>query len=304
MYIHKLKDWPNFKWSNDSITILLAEVRNLQGVLLGKMSALGFELQKEASFKILTEDIIKSSEIEGEKLNKEQVRSSVAKKMGINIGVMQKIDRNVDGIIDIMFDATKNYYTSLTKNRLYGWHSALFPTGRSDMNKITVGSWRKKDSGIMQVISGPIGREVVHFEAPTYDRLNKEMQYFIKWFNSATKDDLVLKSTIAHLWFITIHSFADGNGRIGRALSDMLLAKSENTGKRFYSMSSQMQKDRKNYYLKLEKSQKGNLDITEWIIWFLDYLKKAIKASEDTLSFTLYKAKFWKEHEEIIINTR
>ncbi|MSO14432.1 Fic family protein [Rickettsiales endosymbiont of Trichoplax sp. H2] len=224
--------------------------------------------------------------------------------MGINIGVMQKIDRNVDGIIDIMFDATKNYYTSLTKNRLYGWHSALFPTGRSGMNKITVGSWRKKDSDIMQVISGPIGREVVHFEAPTYDRLNKEMQYFIKWFNSATKDDLVLKSAIAHLWFITIHPFADGNGRIGRALSDMLLAKSENTGKRFYSMSSQMQKDRKNYYLKLEKSQKGNLDITEWIIWFLDCLKKAIKASEDTLSFTLYKAKFWKEHEEIIINTR
>jgi len=304
MYIHQLKNWPHFKWDNSNLTSLLAEVRHLQGSLLGKMSGLGFKLQNETSLKTLTEDVIKSSEIEGELLNEEQVRSSIAKKMGIDIGIVQKADRHIDGIVEIMFDATKNYYDSLTKNRLFAWHAALFPTGRSGMSEITVGSWRKKDSGIMQVVSGPIGKETVHFEAPTYDKLNKEMQHFIKWFNSTTKDDLVLKSSIAHLWFVTIHPFADGNGRIGRALTDMLLARSENSGKRFYSMSSQMQKDRKNYYLELEKSQKGSLDITEWIIWFLDCLKKAIKASEDALSSTLCKARFWKEHEEIMINKR
>ena len=225
MYIHQLKNWPHFKWDNSNLTSLLAEVRHLQGSLLGKMSGLGFKLQNETSLKTLTEDVIKSSEIEGELLNEEQVRSSIAKKMGIDIGIVQEADRHIDGIVEIMFDATKNYYDSLTKNRLFAWHAALFPTGRSGMSEITVGSWRKKDSGIMQVVSGPIGKETVHFEAPTYDKLNKEMQHFIKWFNSTTKDDLVLKSSIAHLWFVTIHPFADGNGRLVRLIANLPLLK-------------------------------------------------------------------------------
>lgn len=304
MYIHQLSKWPEFQWEQSKITNLLGEIRHLQGKLIGKMSSLGFKLQDEATLKTLTEDVVKTSEIEGETLNKEQVRSSIARRMGIDIGIPPKADRHIEGIVEIMLDATKEYNKPLTKNRLFNWHAALFPTGRSGIKRITVAHWRGKESGTMQVVSGAHGREKVHFEAPEYDKVPNEMKKFISWFNSDTGMDLVLKSAIAHLWFLTIHPFEDGNGRIGRAIADMLLAKSEKCGRRFYSMSSQIQKDRSKYYLQLEQSQKGSLDITNWIEWFLKCLKRAIESSDIALKSILQKAKFWKMNESVVFNTR
>lgn len=304
MYIHERKEWPEFKWEQGRLASVLAGVRHLQGRLLGRMEGLGFELREEATLQTLTADVVKSSEIEGEKLDVETVRSSIARRMGLDIGALRPVDRNVEGIVDIMLDATKKFDHLLTQERLCNWHGALFPTGRSGLQRITVGAWRPKESGAMQVVSGPIGREKVHFEAPGHDRLKGEMAAFLKWFNASDKTDLVLKSGIAHLWFVTIHPFEDGNGRIARAIADLLLARSENTAQRFYSMSAQIRQERSAYYTVLEKSQKGPLDITPWLDWYLNCLRHAIEASDKLLESVLIKDGFWKLHKGESFNER
>ncbi len=304
MYIHERKEWPNFIWNKQKLYALIAQVRYQQGRLLGAMNALGFELREEAMLTALTQDIVKTSEIEGEKLDISQVRSSIAKRLGIDIGAAPLIDRNVEGIVEVMLDATGHYNVPLTQERLFAWHAALFKTERSGLKRITVGKWRSKNSGAMQVVSGPIGRERIHFEAPTYNRLNKEMSYFIKWFNNSTEPDLIIKSAIAHFWFVTIHPFDDGNGRIARAIADMLLARSEQSKQRFYSMSAQIQLERNAYYNILENCQKGSLDITDWIEWFLNCLQRAIAASDTTLGKVLTKAQFWRKHAGESFNDR
>ena len=304
MYIHECREWPNFTWDQTRVTGLLADTRHLQGRLLGRMEALGFELREEATLQSLTQDVLKTCEIEGVILDAEQVRSSIARRLGIDIGISPHVARNVEGIVEVMMDATRNYDTPLTTQRLFDWHAALFPTGRSGMHRITVGAWRGDSSGAMQVVSGPAGREKVHFEAPGHERIKPEMDRFIYWFNSRIEMDLVLKSSLAHFWFITIHPFDDGNGRIARTISDMLLAKSEKSTQRFYSMSSQIQKERSTYYHILEKCQKGTLEITLWVEWFLGCLKRAIENSEKTLETILTKALFWENHAGESFNDR
>ncbi len=268
------------------------------------MEALGFHLREEATLQTLTTDVVKTSEIEGETLDAETVRSSIARRMGLDIGALRPMDRNVEGIVDIMLDATRRFDEPLTGERLFGWHAALFPTGRSGMHRMTVGAWRSKESGAMQVVSGPIGREKVHFEAPAHDRLKAEMSRFLKWCNSGPEHDLVMKSALAHFRFVTIHPFEDGNGRMARAIADMMLARSESTAQRFYSMSAQIQKERNDYYDVLERAQKGTLDITAWIEWYLNCLKCAIGASEETLEAVLIKDRFWKQHAGESFNER
>jgi len=304
MYIHQHKAWPNLTWDNAKLAKLLAEVHHLQGRLLGRMDSLGFQLRESAALQILTQDVLKTSEIEGEKLDTDQVRSSLARRLGIDIGAVLPAARNVEGIVEIMLDAAHNHENPLTKERLLAWHAALFPTGRSGMQFITVGGWRTKASGSMQVVSGPYGREKVHYEAPTDDRLNKEMAQFIKWFNAQSETDLIIKSALAHFWFVTIHPFDDGNGRIARAIADMVLARSEKSQQRFYSMSSQIQHEQKAYYHILERCQKGPLDITPWMEWFLNCLKNAITASEEILQTVLTKAQFWSLHTGESFNPR
>ena len=304
MYIHEFKDWPKFKWNQAKLAELLAEVRHRQGRLLGRMEGMGFRLCGEATLTTLTQDVIKTTEIEGEKLDPEQVRSSLARRLGMDVGGSPRIDRNVEGIVEVMLDATGKYDAPLSEERLFEWHAALFPTGRSGMQSIVVGGWRTSSSGAMQVVSGALGREKVHYEAPSADRLNKEMAAFINWFNTAPETDLVVKSALAHFWFVTIHPFEDGNGRIARALADLLLARAEKTTQRFYSMSSQIQQERNEYYAVLEKSQKGSLDITPWVEWYLNCLQHAIAASEKTLEAVLVKARFWEAHVGQSFNER
>jgi len=304
MYIHELKKWPEFLWDQAKLADLLAEVRHWQGRLLGRMESLGFGLREEATLQTLTQDVVKTSEIEGEKLDTEQVRSSIARRLGLDIGATGPVDRNVEGIVEVMLDATRKYDAALTAERLFGWHAALFPTGRSGMRRITVGGWRTAASGAMQVVSGPIGRETVHYEAPASDRLKKEMAHFLKWLNASPETDLVIKSALAHFWFVTIHPFEDGNGRMARAIADMILARSEKSAERFYSMSAQIQRERNAYYDVLERSQKGPLDITPWMEWFLNCLKHAIAASEKMLEAVLIKARFWKTHAGESFNER
>ena len=302
-FIHQKDDWPKFSWRSDDFVGLLSEARNLQGRLVGKMGTLGFDLKNEALLDTLTLDVIKSSEIEGELLNLSQVRSSLARKLGMEIAGSVESDRNVDGVVEMTLDATQNCFEPLIAERLFDWHAALFPTGRSGMYKITVAGWREDTTGPMQVVSGAMGKERVHFQAPASELLEKEMSQFIHWFNHDSTD-LVLKAAIAHLWFVTIHPFDDGNGRIARALADMLLAQSDKSTQRFYSMSAQIRIERKQYYEMLEKSQKGDLDITDWIIWFLSCLINALKATESVLTRVLFKAKFWQKHINTTLNDR
>jgi Fic family protein len=282
----------------------VSEARNLQGRLIGKMESLGFELRDEALLETLTLDVLKSAEIEGEILNPEQVRSSIAQRLGMEFAGAIMSDRNVDGMVDMMIDATRNCFKPLTTERLFDWHAALFPMGRSGIFKITVADWRKDTSGQMQVVSGAAGREKVHFQAPDADLIEMEMNRFVKWFNEENKIDLVIKAAIAHLWFVTIHPFQDGNGRITRALTDMLLAQSDKSTQRFYSMSAQIRIERKEYYEILEKTQKGDLDISEWIKWFLSCLINALKATDNILTRVLLKADFWNRNSKTIINER
>lgn len=269
------------------------------------MEGLGFSLRAEATLRSLTEEILKSNEIEGELLDRDQVRSSIARRLGVDIGALTPADRNVEGVVEMMLDATQKYDEPLTKARLFGWHAALFPTGHSGISKITVGDWRADAAGPMQVVSGPIGREKVHYEAPTAARVDAEMRAFLRWFDDGTDDtDLVLKAGIAHLWFVTIHPFEDGNGRIARALTDLLLARSEQSSQRFYSMSAQIREERDEYYKILETTQKGDLDITPWIDWFLGCLSRAFKDAEAELALVLAKAKFWERHQVAPLNDR
>lgn len=292
-YLHQLQGWPRFEWRSQDLSDRLAAVRHRQGRLLGRMEALGFPLQAEAVLQTLTEDVLKSSEIEGEILDKEQVRSSIARRLGMDIGALATVDRDVEGVVEMMLDATQNYQAPLTDERLYAWHAALFPTGRSGMSKIRVGAWRDDASGPMRVVSGPIGREKVHYEAPTATRLEDEMTRFVEWANGNAPLDPVLKAALAHLWFVTIHPFEDGNGRIARAIADMMLARSEGSPQRFYSLSSQIRRERRDYYAVLERTQKKGLDITDWLQWFLGCLDRAFDGAEAILANVLRKARFW-----------
>ncbi len=303
-YIHERSDWPAFTWNEREVARLLAAVRHKQGRLIGRMEALGFNLRAEATLRSLTEEVVKSSEIEGEVLDREQVRSSLARRLGMDIGALTPADRHVDGVVEMMLDATERYQAPLTDERLFGWHAALFPTGRSGMTKITVGGWRKDRSGPMQVVSGRTGREHVHYQAPAAKRLKKEMRAFRDWFNNDTGIDPVIKAAIAHLWFVTIHPFDDGNGRIARAIADQALARSEQSTQRFYSMSAQIRQERKAYYDILESTQKGSVDITAWLAWFLGCLDRAFDGAEAILGSVLRKARFWDKHAGAGFNDR
>ena len=292
-WIHKHQDWPDFTWDAQALASKLADVRHRQGRLLGRVESLGFELQTEACLDTLTNDVVKSSAIEGENLNTEEVRSSIARRLGIDIAGLIPTSRDVEGIVEMMLDATQQFSRPLTNDRLFDWHAALFPTGRSGIHKITVGGWRTLLVEPMQVVSGPIGKEKVHFEAPCADRLEKEMQAFLMWFENGEDIDPVIKAGIAHLWFVTIHPFEDGNGRIARAIGDMALARADGTQNRFYSLSSQIENERKLYYDQLEKQQRSSPDITNWLAWFLDCLGRAISSAETTLGNVLFKARLW-----------
>jgi len=293
MYIYELKDWPRLHWSPKKLAAPLASVRHRQGRLVGHMEALGFKVQQEAVLETLTEDVVKSSEIEGEKLDTGQVRSSIARRLGMDIGGLKPADRHVEGVVEMMLDATRAYDQPLTEERLFAWHASLFPTGRSGMTKIMAGAWRDDRSGPMQVVSGPIGKQHVHYEAPKADRLASEMTTFLAWFDSDSDIDPVLKAGLAHFWFVTIHPFDDGNGRIARAIADMALARSENSQQRFYSMSAQIREERKDYYDILERTQKGTTDVTAWMEWFLGCLGRAIDGAQTTIGAVLAKARFW-----------
>jgi Fic family protein len=304
-YIHELPEWPKFQWDQTALAERLTAVRHRQGRLIGRMEGLGLKLRAEATLRTLTEEVVKSSEIEGEILNKDQVRSSLARRLGIEIGALTPADRNVEGIVEMILDATEKYDELLTAERLFSWHAALFPTGRSGMRKITVANWRTEAAGPMQVVSGPIGRERVHYQAPAASKLDHEMNAFLTWFNGDAEGvDPVLKAGIAHLWFVTIHPFEDGNGRIARAIADQQLARSEKSAQRFYSMSGQIRQERNAYYDILEATQKGDLDITPWLEWFLACLGRAIDGAETILGSVLLKAKFWKLHEDESFNDR
>lgn len=304
LYIHEREDWPKFRWDPGRLAETLAAARHRQGRLIGHMRALGFYLREEAVLQTLTEDVLKSSEIEGEHLDKQQVRSSIARRLGLDIGALVPADREVEGVVEMMLDATQNYDGPLTEDRLFGWHAALFPTGRSGMARIVVGAWRDDASGSKQMVSGPIGREKVHYQAPDASRLDKEMRFFLDWFESRPDGDPVIRAGLAHLWFVTIHPFDDGNGRIARAIADMSLARSEESPQRFYSMSAQIQQERKAYYDILERTQKGDIEVTAWLLWFLECLTRAIDGAEQILAQVLKKAQFWDSHEQTQLNDR
>ncbi len=304
MYIHQQSDWPKLHWNSEVLTGLLADVRHRQGRLLGQMEALGFRLREEAVLRTLTEDVVKSSEIEGQELDRGAVRSSIALRLGMDVGGLKPTDRNVEGVVEMMLDATRNYDKPLTEERLFGWHASLFPTGRSGMRRIKVSAWRNDSHGPMQVVSGPVGSERVHFEGPTATRLEREMTGFLDWFNGGPEVDLVLKAGIAHLWFVTIHPFDDGNGRMARAIADLCLARSERSSQRFYSMSAQIRQERNAYYDTLEQTQKGETDITRWLRWFLECLGSAIDGAESLLGSVLAKARFWEGLGETPVNDR
>ena len=305
VYIHQLKEWPHFHWKPDQIAPILVRAKESQARVLGRMESLGFSLQKEASLQTLTLDVVKSSEIEGEVLDPEQVRSSIARRLGMDVAGLVPSDRSVEGVVEMMLDATQRFQDPLTEERLFGWQAALFPTGRSGMQKIVVGDWRKNAvNDPMQVISGMMGREKVHFQAPDSALVADEMFAFLKWFNEEQQVDPLLKAGIAHLWFVTIHPFEDGNGRIARAISDLQLARADNSAQRFYSMSAQIRKEKNKYYDRLEETQKGNLDISRWLEWFLECMDRSIQATTETLANVLRKAAFWKEHTTTQFNER
>ncbi len=304
-YIHERPEWPKFRWNQEGLAKQLAAVRHRQGRLIGHMQALGFPLKEEAVLKILTEDVLKSSEIEGEILDRDQVRSSIARSLGMEAVALAPADRDVEGVVEMMLDATQKFKERLTAERLFGWHAALFPTGRSRMSKIIVGAWRDDKSGRMQVVSGAYSRrETVHYEAPVAARLDEEMKSFLDWFNGEDDTDPVIRAALAHLWFVTVHPFDDGNGRITRAIADMSLARSEDSPQRFYSMSAQIQLERKEYYDLLEATQKGDLDITPWLEWFLGCLDRAFNGTEKILASVFRKAEFWKKHATAPLNER
>jgi Fic family protein len=303
-YIWQHPDWPEWSYDAKQLTAPLASVRYAQGRLLGRMEALGFKLRDEAWLQTLTRDVVKTSEIEGERLDIDQVRSSLARRLGIDIGALSPVDRHVEGLVDVTLDATQNYADPLTAQRLLAWHGALFPTGRSGLMPIRVADWRDDTAGPMQVVSGPVGREKVHYTAPPAEHLLPEVSRFLEWFERPDELDPVLKAGLAHLWLVTLHPFDDGNGRIARAVGDLALARSEQLKQRFYSLSTQILHERKDYYAILERTQQGGMDVTEWLLWFLACLERAIARASDTLSDVLFKAKFWEQFASTPMNER
>lgn len=303
-YIYQNADWHNFTYFGDKVQNLLLEIKKAQGYLLGKMDALGFDVKNNALLQVLTENIIKSSEIEGQILDKHIVRSSIARRLGIDLGGETPVSRDIEGVVEMMLDATQNYALNMTKERIVGWQAALFPTGFSGMYKINVGNYRTDEQGPMQVVSGYAGKERVHYEAPPAEFLEFEMQDLIDYINSETEEDCLIKAGIVHLWFVILHPFDDGNGRIARALTDMMLARSDDSKFRFYSMSSQIQKNRKSYYAILEKTQKGTMDITNWLVWFLENLLIAIQSSGEITNNVLKRAEFWQKNANLVFNER
>lgn len=303
-YVHELPDWPAFHWDAEALAPALTAVHAQQGRLLGRMSAVGFDLRAEANFESLTTDVLRTSEIEGEVLDPAQVRSSLAKRLGLDVSGTPKVDRHVDGVVDMLLDATQHCHDKLTAERLFDWHAALFPTGRSGMLKILAGQLRDDSTGPMQVVSGPMGREKVHYEAPAAKRLKREMTAFLNWVNAKDELDPLLKAGLGHFWFVTLHPFEDGNGRMARAVADLLLARADGSPQRFYSMSAQIRNERKKYYDILERSQRSSLDVTEWLTWFLACLGRAMTASEAMLADVLKKHRFWQTHAKTVLNAR
>ena len=304
MFVWERSDWPRWRFDASVLSTALASVRHSQGRLLGRMEGLGFALRDQATLRVLTEDVLKTSEIEGQQLNHDAVRSSIARRLGVDIGALAPADRHVDGVVEMVLDATGGFANPLTRERLFGWHAALFPTGYGGLTQIRIGAWRDDAAGPMQVVSGPVGRQKIHYQAPPATRLEAEMEGFLSWFNSEQNIDPVLKAGLAHLWFVTIHPFDDGNGRIARAIGDMCLARSEKSSQRFYSLSAQIQRERKEYYDLLEQTQKGKLDVTEWLAWFLACLGRAIEGAESTLGIVIAKARFWERCAGLSLNER
>jgi len=303
-YIWQANEWPNWRYDLAALAGPLAEASRAQGLLLGRLSDVGMALRDQASLSALTEDVVKTSEIEGEQLNLESVRSSIARRLGVDIGALAPVDRHVEGVVEMVLDATANCSAPVSRERLFGWHAALFPTGYSGLSKIKVGAWRDDAGGPMQVVSGPLGRQRVHFEAPPADRLETETKRFLDWVNAASGEPPLIKAGLAHLWFVTLHPFDDGNGRIARAVGDLLLARADGSPQRFYSLSAQIQRERKAYYDILEHTQKGTLDVTDWLIWFLDALHRAVDQAQHTLDAVLAKARFWQRFAGTPLNAR
>lgn len=291
--IWQASDWPSWRYDLAALAQSLADVSRAQGLLMGRLADVGMALRDQASLSALTEDVIKTSEIEGEQLNVESVRSSIARRLGVDIGALAPVDRHVEGVVEMVLDATANCNAGVTRDRLFGWHAALFPTGYSGLVRINVGDWRDDTTGPMQVVSGPLGRQRMHFEAPPADRLQSETDRFIKWANSASNEPPLIKAGLAHLWFVTLHPFDDGNGRIARAVGDLFLARADGSPQRFYSLSAQIQRERKAYYDILERTQKQSLDVTEWLAWFLETLHRAVDQAQHTLDAVLAKTRFW-----------
>lgn len=307
-YIHEYPDWNEWQWSDKKLLPLVSRVRILQGRLLGKLLTLGFDLNVEAQLDAVTLEIVKTSEIEGESLNNEQVRSSVARYLGVDDGGMPTASLEIDAVVEMMLSATYHYKRPLLLDDLLGWHRALFPDNYSGLYPIKAGSIRDDNQGLMQVVSGGYGREQVHFVAPSADRLSDELGKFLSWFNTPPNElksmDLVIKAGIAHLWFVTIHPFDDGNGRLTRAITERVLAQSDESSQRFYSMSAQILKQRTDYYKILERTQKGDTDITDWLVWFLQTLEQALIAAQTTTDKIIHKASFWQTHRQHALNTR
>ena len=303
-FIHEQPGWPAFSWDTEALAAVLAAVRHKQGRHIGKMESLGFDLRTEACVTVLTDEVVKSSAIEGEHLDPGEVRSSIARKLGLDAAALPRPGLEVDGIVQMMLDATRNFDAPLTAERLFGWHAALFPTGRSGMHRITVGAWRTGEAGPMQVVSGSVGRETVHFEAPDAKRIQAEMEVFLAWFNAPSEIDPVLEAAVAHLWFVTVHPFEDGNGRIARAIADMALSQADGTKERFYSMSSGIEAERGEYYRQLEAAQRGDLEITKWLSWFLTCIDRTLDAADEALSSVLHKARLWQRINPNPVNDR
>ena len=303
-YIWQASDWPDWRFDLAALARPMAEVSRAQGLLMGRLADAGMALRHQASLSALTDDVVKTSEIEGEQLDVKSVRSSIARRLGVDIGALAPVDRHVEGVVEMVLDATANCQTPVTRERLFGWHAALFPTGHSGLSKIKVGGWRDDATGPMQVVSGSIGRQRVHFEAPPADRLETETNRFFKWLNGTSNEPPLIKAGLGHLWFVTLHPFDDGNGRIARAIGDLLLARADSSSQRFYSLSAQIQRERKAYYEILERTQKRSLDVTEWFAWFLGALHRAVDQAQHTLDAVLTKTRFWQRWATTPLNER
>ncbi len=305
LYAWQAPDWPHWRYDLSALAEPMAQVSRAQGLLLGRLADVGLGLRDKASLAALTDDVLKTSEIEGEHLNVASVRSSIARRLGVDIGSLAPVDRHVEGVVEMVLDATIRHGAPLTPNRLFAWHAALFPTGYSGLTKITTGAWRNDALGPMQVVSGPMNRQRVHFEAPPADRLTTELSVFLRWLNDpAPSDPALIRAGLGHLWFVTLHPFDDGNGRIARAVGDLLLARADGSPQRFYSLSAQIQRERKAYYDILERTQKGSMDVTEWLRWFLDMLSQALGQAHGVLDAVLFKARFWQGLQGATLNER